>query len=142
MSFELQYVAPQDLHQWWSAVRPGLEDCLRHESDDAYPEDIYWLLKSNQATLHVGLEEGRYLGFVVLNQVLDPFSARARLNIWFLHHQIDGVNVLAEGLTQIEELADRINATEITFRADKEAFERWARPLGFRLREIELVKEV
>jgi len=142
VAFELEYVAPENLRKWWGTVREGLSECLVHETQDVFQEDVYWLLKTHQATLYIGLESGKYLGFVVLNQRNDPFSGRVSLNIWFLHSVRNGGNILAEGLAHIEQLADKINATTITFRSDQMCFERWAKPLGFRLHEIELIKEV
>jgi hypothetical protein len=143
MTFSLRYIEPIQLRGYWPAVKEGLEECLQHDSTGALPEDVYTAIKTNAATLHVGEEHGRMIGFVVLNQIANPFTGVPRLNIWCLHAKgYAGKELMTLGLSEIEVMAERIGATEITFRPDTLALSKLFEPLGFRLREVEMVKEI
>ena len=123
-------------------VKPGIETCVTQDSDELIPEDVYWVLKTGQASLHIALMNGAYAGFLMLNQVTSQYNGSVKLNVWYAHHTGTDVNVIAESLAQLEEMAGNINATAITFRSDRLSFERWGSKLGFKIREFELVKEV
>ncbi len=141
MGFELRHVAPTDLHEWWETISDDLETCRLQDTGDVWLEDIYACIKYGHATLHVGLVDGRYGGFIILTVQTDAHTARQHLHVWYCSNH-DGFDILTQGQVHLEEMARRMNASKITLRADRMSFERLLRPLGYRIGELELVKEL
>jgi hypothetical protein len=139
----LEIIAPEALHQWWLTVREGVVRCLKHDTDGPIPEDIYWLIKTSQVQMYVGKNEGHsYCGFIILNIVVNPFSGKKRLHIWYAYNAISDFEIVPECLHLIEDMAESQGIDTLSFRSDKLAFERWAGKLGFKLHEIELYKGI
>jgi hypothetical protein len=54
------------LREVWPDIKAGLEVILKRTQQPWIAEDVYHALKTNQSILLVGIEEGKFAGFVVL----------------------------------------------------------------------------
>lgn len=136
-------VPPQYLHKWWGDVLPDIDECRRHDKEMTWAEDVYHAIRSGHATLYVGTDGGRYCGMMVATVHTDQWDPERRwLHVWYCNTR-PGVDGLIEaGMSVLEQHARSIGAEMITFRADRLAFERWGKALGFHVGEIELRREV
>mgnify|MGYP006358145345 CR=1 FL=1 len=71
MHDSLQFVPADELHDYWAFVRDGLGRVLEKGGGRWLPEDIYHLIKSGSAFLHVAFESGAPAGFFVLQEAQD-----------------------------------------------------------------------
>lgn len=124
---ELRFVHPNELHDYWGLVLPGLEKVRGNAADGWLPEDVYHSLKSNASTLHVGEIDGDYCGFIVLTPI-QGFSAK-RLHVWCLYTTSRAaIDVF---LPEIRRMAKQISARQITFHSPRKGWERRLAKLGF-----------
>jgi hypothetical protein len=54
------------IREVWPDVRSGLEVILKRTQQTWIAEDVYHALKTKQSILLIGIEEGKFAGFVVL----------------------------------------------------------------------------
>jgi hypothetical protein len=54
------------LREVWPDVKAGLEVILKRTQQTWIAEDVYHALKTKQSILLIGIEEGKFAGFVVL----------------------------------------------------------------------------
>lgn len=143
MSLRLTHVPPARLHEFWPLVRPGLDECRAQDTDEVWLEDIYACIRAGTAYLYVGLDarNNGYYGFVLLTTRTDTFSGRSYLHVWFCNNS-GGHDILREGMPQLEQIASQMGASKITYRANRLSFERLTRDLGFRVHDIEFVKDL
>jgi hypothetical protein len=141
MTFELRYAPPEHLHDAWEQIQEGLEVCRLQDSDSPWVEDIYACLKFGQAFLYIGYVDNRYAGFVVIHVKPSPFNGVKRLHVWFAYNN-HGFDILEVGQAHLEKIAKDLGCSRITFRANRESFERLSKGLGYRLQDIEMVKEL
>ena len=137
-------VDPWSLHQYWDEVAPDLDVCRVHDKESVWLEDIYFAIKSGHAVLHVALaDDGTYAGMMVTTLHTDQWEPSQRfLHVWYLNTRPGFESVIKDGSDYLDAVARECGASLITFRADRLAFERWAKPLGFEVGEIELRKQV
>lgn len=137
-------VEPWQLHDYWDEVSPDLDACRVHDKESVWLEDIYFAIKSGHAVLHVALDQGgKYAGMMVTTLHTDQWEPNHRfLHVWYLNTRPGHESIIKHGNDYLESFAKELGANLITFRADRLAFERWARPLGFEVAEIELRKQV
>lgn len=131
-------VPPNELHSWWDMVRDDIIECSQHDKENVWPEDVYSALKSGWAVLYVCTVNGDYQGMMVTTTHTDQWDQSNRwLHVWFLNVH-DRPDVILAGNKYLEGVARQLGFDMITFRADREAFERWGKRLGFEVGEIEL----
>ena len=136
-------VPTSDLHRWWEDVSKDLDECRVHDKENVWLEDIYHTLKSGAATLYVALDGDKYEGMFVATQQVDRWDPENRwIHVWYCHGRHLGTDVFKYGVDYLDRLARSIGAKMVTFQADRPAFERWGRPLGFEVSGIELCRRV
>ena len=136
----MQPIAPQELHDIWEYVVPGLQACVSQDVLQPRVEDIYATLRAGAASLYVFREEHNdaFIGFVVLQLNPNPWNGHKVLHIWYAHAQ----NRLDEAFHAVEDLARKLAIPSITFSSSRTAFENLMKPLGFELRQVEYIKQV
>ncbi len=113
----MRYISPTELHENWDLIR---EDLQKH-SDGWRPEDVYSCIQHNTSTLHIAEDDG-YEGFVVLTPQTH-FHGQV-LHIWLAY----GKNLMEKYLPEIEDMARKIGAKEITFSSRRKGWEKYFTP--------------
>jgi hypothetical protein len=108
----MKYIAPVDLHEYWTHVKEGLEEVKKRSHADWIPEDIYAALQAGHSTLHVNGE-----GFVVLTPRKD-FDGMT-LFVWVAYGEGD---VFEKYLPELEMMARQINAKRIRFESSRKGW--------------------
>lgn len=122
MDKELRYIHPSLLHDWWDQVLPGLLKVREHSSDGWRPEDVYSEIRAGRSTLHIGLIDAQYIGFVVLTP-LQSYDGN-RLNVWCAYAKTEH-DPVALFIDDLKEMARAINAKKLTFSSPR----RWDKRL-------------
>lgn len=128
---ELRYVNPAKLHDAWEVIKDGLLTCIESDDDDVWPEDVYACIKQGIATLHLGYEDGNYVGFSIIMQQADPWSGEPRLHIWFVNGTMAQSK---EFMEEMVKMAKSINANKITFESPRRGLEKLG--LGFEVAQM------
>lgn len=113
---------------------PGLKRLLRKCPDDFTPEDVYWFLKENRATLFL-LDEG----FVILEVVTEPFRLKRTLCVWLLYWLKADENQ-EQLLAELEALAKKAGCCRIHFKSPRMGWMKKAK--GFKLKLITWEREI
>lgn len=125
---DLQWIEPARLHEVWEEVRTGLLE-VQKAGDDWLAEDVYKSIKDGLSQLHMGYLEGDYKGFIVTQQI--PGYKGLKLHIWAVYSNGSSKENLMElALPQVEEWAENIRATKITFSSNRRGWEK--NRLGFK----------
>ena len=141
MTLELKYVAPEELNSVWPKVREDVLKVLSHSSDTWIPEDMYFALKNNTSTLHLGEEDGQYRGFLVLTPTV-AYDGPV-LHIWATYSNGNtGLELLTEGMEQIKQFANRMSAKRVTFFSPRKGWDKFGIALGFTMRTQVFAMEV
>jgi hypothetical protein len=102
------------------------------KGDGWIPEDVYFALKTNGASLYMVTIDGKEHGFLVLKAITD-FDG-VRLHIWVLHSH-SKVNLMAEFSDELDAIGKSINASRLTFSSTRKGWEKTAPRHGFCIRE-------
>lgn len=70
------------LHEVWPFVRRGLEDIVKKNKPDWWPEDVYARLSNSQATLYLVHHNGRPVSFFVVYLSPLQYSLGQELIYW------------------------------------------------------------
>lgn len=119
--WELKYVQPQDLHDYWPIVKPGVEAVSSVCVDGWIPEDIYSAVRTGTSTLHVAFVDKTYAGFCVLT-VLQSYSQKA-LHIWCAFG-VKGMNVVERFEGELIKIALNVGCRKLTFLSPRKG---WAK---------------
>lgn len=133
---ELRFVAPSSLHLFWEQCEPLIIECLAHETDNVWKEDIYAAIKAGSAQLFIGVVNEHFVGMTVLQRWQCQYSGDQVLHIWM----VNGSNFMETGMPLIEKMAKDAGVAKIRFRASREAYGRLTQKLGFRRTQIEYEK--
>ena len=136
---ELKYVNPSNLHDAWELIQDGLEVCIKQDDEHPLKEDVYTAIRMGNSHLHLGYESGKYVGFIILTPFNAPYTGLMTLHVWFAYKD-GGMHLTPEGQREIEKIARHMNASRITFRTPKAAFERLAPNLGYEISQVQWVK--
>lgn len=120
-------VTPQQLEQTWALVK---DDLAKVDNPDETPlEEIYFMLKTNQATLFLLYVKGEYIGFAVVRLILPD------LHLWLVHAK-NGFECLKVFRPEIMQLARNANAKMVTFGSRRRAWQEVSKDHGFNVRAI------
>ena len=112
----MRKVAPEQLHEVWSAVREGLEEVAKNANDGWIPEDVYLSLKTGGSLLYVWDDKS----FVVLN-VMQSYAGQREAHIWAAY----GVgNVGSMYSPFVDDVAKDLGCSAITFLSPRKG---WAK---------------
>lgn len=119
---ELVAVHPAALRDWWPTILPGLEAC-RKRGVTWIPEDVYHALRAGLSSLHVGLIDGEYAGFLVLTAQQDYDGAQ--LFVWCCYAKTEA-DPIALYIDDLKELARAAGTKRIVFGSTR----KWERRLA------------
>jgi hypothetical protein len=120
---EIRVVQPHELKDWWTFVKPGLENILRKSPEDWIPEDVYTQCFCKNALLWIYVENNRPLGFMVL--VAKPQA----VHVWCLWAA--DKNRLPEGSEVFWKTLKEANIKQVTFESYRKGWDKIARQYGF-----------
>lgn len=120
-------IPPVAISNVWSLIR---DDLAAIDNPDETPvEEVYHMLRTNQATLFILHIEGKRIGFVILRAVLPD------LHIWLCHAQ-NGYEVLRVFREELMNVARNAGAKDLTFGSRRKAWQEVAKAHGFSTRSI------
>lgn len=135
--FDSYKIDVKDLGAWWRLVRPGVENVIEKTRPSFIPEDVYSSLKQDHSWLIVTLdkENKEYAGFVIVSRANpDQFSGRQDLLIWLAYSEIKGA--VESTLPKVELLGKKMGFNYAIFHSSRKGWERRAKNLGFKVREV------
>jgi hypothetical protein len=122
----MRYIQPNELRDWWSFVRPGLEKIKTKSTEPWIPEDVYADCYSQRSLLWVLFSNDRPTSFVVLQ------PAGNFLHVWCAYAYED--DCLEIGWEKLKEVAKQFGWTKISFDSDRRGWDKVAGRLGFKPR--------
>ena len=104
---QLTFVPPNELHDYWDLIKPGLQKVKEHSSDGWMEEDVFSELRAGRSTLHIGDVDG-YAGFIILTpqQAFDC----AVLFIWCCYSVDPKVDVVEIFFPELRKMARQMKA--------------------------------
>lgn len=139
-SYKLTGVQPQNLHEVWDMIVPGLQIVARRSRSTWRPEDIYHYLKGGNASLAIAMNGSLYGGFIVMTAHEDPFTGKRSAVIWACY-TCDPV-VVDELLPQVERGAKEAGFSKVVFQTARRAWGRRLGKQGYAIREYIVEKEL
>ena len=118
----LKYIQPSDIKQYWSQIKPSLND-MANKSENWIVEDAYADLITGTAHLYLTIKDNVFVGYVILQNISN------NIHIWAAYGESD--NILQEGLNEIIKLAKQNKFKEITFTSNRKGWNKVAPKLGF-----------
>lgn len=125
----LEWVKPDELHEIWETIRPGLLEVNKHATGWII-EDVYMAIKTTHSVLHLGYIAGEYAGFIVTSNEKVPRGTI--INIWCLYHVNNDFSLFEENIEQVRSWAKNIGAYAIRMQSPRRGWEKQAPKLGFR----------
>ena len=129
----MQYVHPDSLHSVWDFVKEGLDRILARSPDRWKPEDVYWMLKTNNYFLHV--YENKAFA------ILQPISGWDGKEVFvFAAYIVPGEGCITDCLNDVKRIATEIGAKRVKFQSKRDGWLKRAEQLGYKesYREFEL----
>lgn len=113
-------IQPENLHAVWDYVKKGLDRVQEASPEHWRQEDVYAQCRYKLASLYVGYDGERRLGFFITQALKQPFSGKLYLNVWILwaepvrgDHFADVRAFMGETMGFIDECAKYIGAKTI-----------------------------
>lgn len=129
VNLEFIYVQPDELHDYWETVKPGLQKVIKY-GDDGIPEDFYHSIKIGQSYLHVFKEDEKYIGFTITMPTVSPKGPVLHVHAMYSDNQNQRFHdVVNDKLT---EWGKAMNAWKITFFTTRKGWEKVGNKLGFK----------
>ena len=123
---EYKYIDPQDLRNWWAAIKPGLEKIKSKSPENWIIEDVYTDCFNQKSLLFVLIENNRYEGFFILQPMGET------LHLWAAYSLENSYEVVENALKYIKGMAREANVKNITFSSHRRGWDRRAKAYGFR----------
>jgi hypothetical protein len=120
-------VGPAGIEMTWPSIR---DDLATIDNPDGTPlEEIYYMLKSNQATLFLLRMNGEQVGFVIVRLILPD------LHLWLVKAK-NGYDCMEVFRPEIMHIARNGGAKFVTFGSRRRAWQDVAKDHGFAVRTI------
>ena len=123
---EYRYIAPQELRQWWSSVKPGLEKIKRRSPENWIIEDVYTDCFNKQSLLFVAIENNHFKGFFILQPQGET------MHLWAAYSLENSYDVVENALKYIKGMAAEAKVKYITFSSHRRGWAKRAADYGFR----------
>lgn len=123
---EYKYIDPQDLRNWWAAIKPGLEKIKSKSPENWIIEDVYTDCFNQRSLLFVLIENNHYRGFFILQPMGET------LHLWAAYSLENSYEVVENALKYIKGMASSSNVKYITFSSHRRGWDRRAAAYGFR----------
>lgn len=126
--FKLEWIKPAQLRKYWPIIKEGVQ--IIEKSTDAWiAEDIYMAIKTGSCNLHVGTLDGKYIGFIIIQQQ-ENYGVTS-LHIWAGYSTAQKFDILELASEQFKEWGASINAEKITFSSTRPGWAKQAKKIGF-----------
>lgn len=122
---ELRPIPASEIKSWWHLVKPSVDKVKLHDVEKWVTEDVYMYLQTNNAFLHVFLNDGRYRGCMV-TRIFSDMNGIC-MHIW-LSEGDD--NIVRDYWPLIQDEGRRIGATYITFVSARKGWEKVHKSMG------------
>ena len=119
----LQHIQPSDIKQYWSQIKPSLND-MANQSGEWIVEDAYVDLVTGKAQLYLAIENSYFQGYFITQNLCNI------LHIWAVYSE--NTNLFEEGMEAIKQLAIKQNLHKITFSSVRRGWDKIAPKLGFK----------
>lgn len=126
---EFKFIPVDELRNWWSSIRPGLEKVKSKSPENWIVEDVYTDCFNQKAMLWVVLKDNHFNGFFILQ----PMGQE--LHVWAAWTLENDYQVVQKGLQFIKSMAREANVKYLTFSSHRPGWERRAKAYGFRPRK-------
>jgi hypothetical protein len=123
---EYKYIDPQELRNWWAAVKPGLEKIKSKSPENWIIEDVYTDCFNQRSLLFVLIENNHYSGFFILQPMGET------LHLWAAYSLENSYEVVENALKYIKDMASTANVKSITFSSHRRGWSKRAAAYGFR----------
>lgn len=123
---EYRYIAPQELRQWWSSVKLGLEKIKSRSPENWIIEDVYTDCFNQKSLLFVLIENNHYAGFFVLQ------PQNETMHLWAAYSLENSYDVVENALKYIKGMAAEAKVKYITFSSHRRGWAKRAADYGFR----------
>lgn len=127
----LVYIHPDNLHAHWDFVKQGLERIHDRASDRWKTEDVYWMLKAGNASLHIVNDHD---GFVVLQMLKGWDGPECHV---FAAYIVPGKDLMDEAFEEVKGIAKACNAVRVKFQSKRKGWDKRAAQLGYELGHVE-----
>lgn len=125
----LQFIKPDQLHDYWIFVRDGLDKILEKGGDRWLPEDVYSEIKAGRAFLHISRFGGEISGFVILTEKQD-WDGKA-LHVWCAYSTAHGSPL--QHVPELVQYAKNMGAKRLTFSSTRDGWLKSAPKHGFQV---------
>lgn len=119
----LQHIQPSDIKQYWSQIKPSLND-MANQSGEWIVEDAYVDLVTGKAQLYLAIQDSYFKGYFITQNLCNI------LHIWAVYGE--NTNLFEEGMEAIKQLAIKQNLHKITFSSVRRGWDKIAPKLGFK----------
>ncbi len=126
---EFKFIPVDELRNWWSSIRPGLEKIKSKSPENWIVEDVYTDCFNQKAMLWIVLKDNHFNGFFILQ----PMGQE--LHVWAAWTLENDYQVVQKGLQFIKSMAREANVKYLTFSSHRPGWERRAKAYGFRPRK-------
>ena len=123
---EYKYIDPQELRNWWAAIKPGLEKIKSKSPENWIIEDVYTDCFNQRSLLFVLIENNHYSGFFILQPMGET------LHLWAAYSLENSYEVVENALKYIKDMASTANVKNITFSSHRRGWSKRAAAYGFR----------
>jgi len=123
---EYKYIDPQELRNWWAAVKPGLEKIKSKSPENWIIEDVYTDCFNQRSLLFVLIENNHYSGFFILQPMGET------LHLWAAYSLENSYDVVENALKYIKGMAAEAKVKYITFSSHRRGWAKRAADYGFR----------
>lgn len=123
---EYKYIDPQELRNWWAAVKPGLEKIKSKSPENWIIEDVYTDCFNQRSLLFVLIENNHYQGFFILQPLGET------LHLWAAYSLENSYDVVENALKYIKGMAAEAKVKYITFSSHRRGWAKRAADYGFR----------
>lgn len=127
----LNYIHPDNLHDHWEFVKEGLKRIHDRAKDRWLAEDVYNMLKSNNAGLYLVNERD---GFAILQPVRGWDGQELFV---FGAYIVPGKDLMDEAFEEVKQIGRNMNAKRIRFQSKRDGWEKRAAELGYTKSHVE-----
>ena len=126
---EYKYIPVNELRNWWSLIRPGLDKVKSKSPENWIVEDVYTDCFNQKSMLWVLLENGKFVGFFIL----EPQGNT--MHVWVAWTLENNEQVVKNGLKYIKELSSQGGMKFLSFSSHRKGWEKRSKQYGFRPRQ-------
>ena len=126
---EYKYIPVNELRNWWSLIRPGLDKVKSKSPENWIVEDVYTDCFNQKSMLWVLHENGQFVGFFIL----EPQGNT--MHVWVAWTLENNEQVVKNGLKYIKELCSQGGMKYLSFSSHRKGWEKRSKQYGFRPRQ-------